>query len=362
MRRGFAAAPHIVALLAFLSPAAQAQTTVECATANSDGSYTVPADWALKPSGLAAGAKFRLLFVTSGTRNPQATGIATYNTYVQTSAKAGHSAITDSCGNLFKVVGSTSAVDARANTSTRSSDTDASIWWLTGAKAADNYADFYDGSWDSYAGKTESGNADPGDSFVWTGSNADGTRHATEHLGASGLVRAGNLGGSPSMSLTGNPNADPFHFYALSPVFSVASPPVPHVSVERKAATGASIVEGTSAVFTFTADWTGTRTTALKVVYAVVDELDTPLKGWNHFVPSANRGVQTIDIPAAGSVDLTVPTQADGTDLAGEIKVAMLGWGSDDAVTERYTTQRTRAGERCTRAARPSPARTTGCS
>ena len=127
-----------------------AQAQVEC---SGNGPYEVPSDWTLKPSGVDPGDNFRLLFVTSTTRNASATGIATYNTFVQTRAKAGHSAITDSCGNQFKVVGSTSAVDARDNTSTTGAGQ--AIYWLTGAKVADNYADFYDGSWDSYAGRQE---------------------------------------------------------------------------------------------------------------------------------------------------------------------------------------------------------------
>ena len=45
----------------------------------------------------------------------------------------------------FKAIASTAAVDARDNTQTRPSDTDAPIYWLNGNKAADNYADMYDG-------------------------------------------------------------------------------------------------------------------------------------------------------------------------------------------------------------------------
>ena len=126
LRRGLrpvlASALLALPLLAGLPTGAQAQ--VACSTANADGSYNVPFDWALKPSGLTtAGTKFRLLFITSTVRDATATDIATYNTFVQTRAKAGHSAISDSCGNLFKVVGSTSAVDARVNTDTESTDT-----------------------------------------------------------------------------------------------------------------------------------------------------------------------------------------------------------------------------------------------
>ena len=229
LRRGLrpvlAAALLALPLLAALPTGAEAQT-VECTTAETDGSYTVPFDWALKPSGLAAGTKFRLLFVTSTTRNAQAAAIATYNTFVQTRAKAGHSAISDSCGNRFKVVGSTSAVDARANTDTESTDTAAVIYWLNGAKVADDYTDLYDGSWDNYAGKTETG-ANNSRNLVWTGSNTNGTKHGTQFLGRSSNVRQGVLisGSNPinGGSVVGS-NQRPF--YALSPVFTVGQPSI----------------------------------------------------------------------------------------------------------------------------------------
>ena len=46
----------------------------------------------------------------------------------------------------YRVVGSTSSVDARTNTGT--TGTGVPIYWLNGNKVADNYADFYDGNWD----------------------------------------------------------------------------------------------------------------------------------------------------------------------------------------------------------------------
>ena len=208
-------------LLAGLATKAQAQVT--CTSANSDGSYDVPADWALLPSGLDGSATFRLLFVTSTTRDATATAIATYNTFVQTRAKAGHSAVTDSCGNLFKAVGSTSTVDARANTDSEATDTDAAIYWLNGPRAANDYADFYDGSWDnrlvSHA-RTEAGTAAgaSGTLEVWTGTENNGSSSGA-HLGDS-QVKQGRLGTSGSPLVLNNAqNTQTKPFYALSPVF-----------------------------------------------------------------------------------------------------------------------------------------------
>ncbi len=42
-------------------------------TVNADGTYTVPQDWALKPSAIGAGESFRLLFISSTTRRPRVT-------------------------------------------------------------------------------------------------------------------------------------------------------------------------------------------------------------------------------------------------------------------------------------------------
>ena len=233
LRAVLACALLALVLLAGLPTGAQAQT-VECTAANADGSYNVPSDWALKPSGLAVGTKFRLLFVSSTLRNAESPFRRDYNTFVQTRAKAGHSAISDSCGNLFKAVAST-AIDARRNTMTRSTDTGASIHWLNGARVANDYADFYDGDWDSYAGRQEAGSSRPLENIhVFTGSNANGTSKPFNHIGAGHGLQGGlrnvvtgsnghgdHCTGGPidSGCVLGPDNSA--HFYGLSPVFTV---------------------------------------------------------------------------------------------------------------------------------------------
>ena len=233
----------IVPWLALLAPnAAEAQTAAACTSANGDGSYTVPFGWALKPSGLTGNTKFRLLFVTSTQRNAASTNIATYNTFVQTRAKAGHSAISDSCGNRFKVLGSTATVDARDNTLT--TGTGEAIYWLNGAKIANNYADFYDGSWAGRVVKDESGATITVNtqSSAATGSNQDGTKDAANPLGAS-LIRLGSLHPSfnPIRTARGTGQGNR-RFYALSPVFKVGQQP-PTLSIDLSQA---SITEGDS--------------------------------------------------------------------------------------------------------------------
>ena len=118
-------------------------------------------------------------------RNGSSTDIATYNTFVQTRAAAGHADIrTYSAG--FRAVGCTAAVDARDNTATTYTTTDKGvpIYWLNGAKAADQYEDFYDGSWDDEANDKNESGTDAHDTSVstnypFTGCNHDGTESFT---------------------------------------------------------------------------------------------------------------------------------------------------------------------------------------
>ena len=221
LRRGLHAVLASALLSLPLMPAGAHAQAVECTTANTDGSYTVPADWALKPSALTAGQNFRLLFITSTTSTAQSSAIATYNTFVQTRAKDGHSGISDSCGDLFKVVGSTSSVDARENTDTEAADTDAAIYWLDDEKVADDYADFYDGSWDEDdTGTDEDGTDVAWNVTYWTGSEDDGTGRASRQLGNANAHRARvaqQLSGSDFASSQGQ------RLLAMSPVFKVAT-------------------------------------------------------------------------------------------------------------------------------------------
>ena len=112
----------------------------------------VPADWALKPADIAAGEQFRLMFVTSTTRDATSTNIADYNTVVSTRAAAGVTAMR-TYANDFTALVSTQTVNARANTLTRNTDTDAPIYWVRSGtvnannRVGDDYADFYDGTW-----------------------------------------------------------------------------------------------------------------------------------------------------------------------------------------------------------------------
>ena len=190
----------------------------------------VPVDWALKPADIGAGERFRLMFRTSTTRNATSADIADYNTFVSTRAAAGVTAI-QAYANDFTALVSTETVNARENTLTRDTDTDAPIYWVksgtVGAndRAADNYADFYDGSWNSFIGRSESGGLTGLLAPMWTGTNTDGTTHATEFMGATGTsadVIYWTVSSQFTVSAVSERRSVGYQFLALSPVFQVA--------------------------------------------------------------------------------------------------------------------------------------------
>ena len=194
----------------------------------------VPSNWSLKPTAVAAGAQFRLLFLSSTKRNASSTDIADYNTFIQTRAAAGHADIRAYSAG-FRVVGCTAAVDARDNTATTYTTTDKGvpIYWLNGAKAADQYEDFYDGSWDDEANdKNESGTNGPDTSQAgnWplTGCSHDGTEQwRSRALGASqvsvGRPNSSGSGHGPLFANAQITSGVSRPLYGLSGVFQVAA-------------------------------------------------------------------------------------------------------------------------------------------
>ena len=154
---------------------------------------------------------------------------------MQTNAAEGPAAIRP-YAPAFRVVGSTAAVDARDNTYT--TGTGMRIYWLNGNKAADDYADFYDGTWDEEAtARLSDGNVTT-TRTIYTGSLDDGT--ASEHpLGRSeddtdntatvGHLNDSGQGENPLTSATAQ-GVVAAPFYGLSPVFEVAARGTPLVT------------------------------------------------------------------------------------------------------------------------------------
>ena len=106
----------------------------------------VPSNWEPKPSGLQVGDEFRLLLKTKNPHHATSTNISDYDTHVQGQVAAwGHGAL-KAYSTHFKILGSTATVDARAHNGMTGSG-GVAVYWLNGAKVADDNDDFFDGSW-----------------------------------------------------------------------------------------------------------------------------------------------------------------------------------------------------------------------
>ena len=195
--------------------------------------HEVAADWALKPADINVGDKFRLLFITSTGRDATPTAIATYNVFVQVRAGGGAPAI-EAYSSNFRALVSTQTVNARVNTQTRATDTDVPIYWVrtttAGVRAsdrvADDYTDFYDGTWDTQDARTESGAfLALGFNVAWTGTNTDGTTHTTNYMGKTGTgedAAAWSFSGN-SITVRNLHASSMQRILALSPVFEVGA-------------------------------------------------------------------------------------------------------------------------------------------
>ena len=210
--------------------------------ASAEADTTVPSDWSLTPAGLSAGDQFRLLFVSSTSRNGSSSDISDYDSHVQTAAAGGHVDI-QAYSSQFKAVGCTSSTDALSHTGTSYTATDKGVLirWLGGAKVADDYEDFYDGGWDSTAPRNQAGasqTTNAGTGAVNTGCNDDGTAHSTGELGNSSVAYSDPSDNSGLLQgLTSSSNNR--KVFGLSPVFEVAA---------VGAATGKPAIMGTANV------------------------------------------------------------------------------------------------------------------
>ena len=183
------------------------------------GVGTVPRSWALIPSSsLKAGDSFRLLFVTSDTRDANSSNIDDYNRFVQNAAARNE--LLKNFSGRFRALASVWGVHAIDNSGTRG--TGVPIYWLESAKAADNYPDFYDGSWDSRAGTDEKGVRLGHSVDIWTGTNSDGTEHASELGSTFFFAQYASLGIRSPFGISGTQTDSKMHFYSLSPVLKVA--------------------------------------------------------------------------------------------------------------------------------------------
>ena len=279
----------------------------------------VPADWALKPSDIDAGEQFRLMFITSTTRNATSTDITDYNTFVSTRAAAGVTAI-QTYANDFTALVSTETVNARTNTLTRATDTDAPIYWVErsgtvggSSRAADDYADFYDGTWQNSSsfGRTESGRISGFFTVqLWTGTNTNGTTHATHFMGGHGSSIRWRIQ-SGSITTDASTNSNLHNILALSPVFQVAGGATNNAPTVANAILNQTATVGTALNYAFPAD-TFNDADSDTLTYTATQSDNSALPAWLSFAAATRTFSGTPLTADVGTVSVKV-TASDGT-------------------------------------------------
>ena len=286
---------------------------------------TVPADWSLKPTDIAEGGQFRLVFVTSGRSEADSASIGTYDAFVQSHANTGHTDIRQ-YGPRFKVLGSTQNVHARDHTGSNPSldrgGRGVPIYWLNGFKAADDYRDFYDDGWDHFnPGRDESGasvqfgNADT----VWTGTQHGGQSDASGYLGHATIIRVGRPYSNNPVSrgdITKSAQRNAGRMYGLSPVFQVAVAESVEPTISIAAGTS-PLTEGEAATFTF--ERTGDTAAALTVALGVTED---------GAVLSGTPATEVEFDAGSATAALSVATEDDGTAEADGRVTAAVDAGS----------------------------------
>ena len=224
-----------------------ATTTVQIVDVN-----VVPGNWALIPAGLSTGQQFRLVFL--GDPHAASDGnIATYDGWVQADASSTGTTPTphtdiQAYSSGFQMVGSTASVDAAAHTATGIRVSGAyshtawttPIYWLGGAKIADDHNDFWDGTWDNQLTghpRGPDGKVVAGPVVTWTGTQT-GTTHATAgtasanplgHTGSNVTQGRWGAGSNPINHVTeGKINTR--RTLAISQVFEVGATPASPVA------------------------------------------------------------------------------------------------------------------------------------
>ena len=209
MARGLATAV-LAAFTVLMALPLQAQTPDPAVT-------KVPEDWSLKPDDLVVGDQFRLLFVSTTTRDGSSADIADYNTHVQTAAAAGHADI-QAYSSGFRALACTATTDARDNTAT--TGTGVPIYWVNSSRVTQDYDDLYDGSWSTHTALGEDG-VFAGLDEALTGCSSDGTAHPDSPLGADTVITGWAIAPGNQINYRDRPNSVAYKVYGLSEVFEV---------------------------------------------------------------------------------------------------------------------------------------------
>lgn len=171
------------------------------------------------------GDSYRLVFVSSTTRDASSSSISDYNTHVQDAANSAGLGTVN-----WYAISSTNTVDAIDNTFTTNSDTDGAVFLMNGSEVvANNLTDLWDGAIDTRIDINENGNNSTVSTpiwttwtAVWTGTNSNGTA-SSRYLGDTnvrlGLAKAElNFWTSRSQAS----NSFSFPLYGISEVLKVS--------------------------------------------------------------------------------------------------------------------------------------------
>ncbi|NNC87642.1 MAG: PEP-CTERM sorting domain-containing protein [Akkermansiaceae bacterium] len=181
------------------------------------------------PTDLNSGDQYRLVFVTSATRDAASTDISEYNQFVETIADA--TPDLQALGTDWYAIGATDTVDARDNTATNPTiEVGVPIYSVNGVRLADDYADLWDGFLAAAYTTDENGNEVSG--LAWTGMHSNGVARTGGALGeAVGRIHVGELGneaqsGGWSGDGASRPdNTEQNHLYGMSALLTVAPEP-----------------------------------------------------------------------------------------------------------------------------------------
>ncbi len=295
----------------------------------------VPENWALKPSDVNVGEQFRLLFKTENERNGSSTNIGDYDTFVRnriSSSSTGHADIRQ-YAPTFRAVGSTNTVGAAWHTATgimvndRPSHTPFShqINWLNGPKIANDYNDFWDGTWDNSAqiaanqrnanGVATTNNRGP-NTGTQTGTThaTAGTKKANLYLGHSTSTRWGGAVMNQNPIDQGNiPVGNNNVYIGLSGIFMAldVTPANPLVTIKVDQE---KVNEGTGIRYTLQAF--PAPSSPITVNVKVTES--------GNFISPGEQLNRTVTIPTSGSATFTVRTVQDNIgELDGEVTVSI---------------------------------------
>lgn len=175
------------------------------------------------PSGLAPGAQYRIVFVTSTSTTATSTTIGDYDTIVNTDANAAGSLLAP-LGATWEAIGSTSSVNAIDHIGSA----DVPIFLLDGTKVADSTLGLWSlAGLDTASGidLTETGGT-PG-LFTWTGTDGNGKADPLDYLGSAVAAIEGCTitANNPLWVNAGNPKpSTELQLYGISSVLTVPTP------------------------------------------------------------------------------------------------------------------------------------------